>query len=285
MLQFCCLGPQRTATSWLHEVVSHHPQACLPRGVKETMFFDRRSQKGLDWYRWHFDHAQAGQVLGEVAPTYFDSRDACNRLKCVAPDVKLIVLVRNPVERLFSLYRHHLSKGRIRVTFEEALDSDPWLISSGRYSVHAAYWESVFSSGQFLYILQDDIQCSPQAVVDRFCDFVGIGRFELPDVGYERINSATAPVSPTVARLFSATSTLLRSARMYTVVHCAKRLGLKAAFSGGREVPPMCERTRSQLMAEFAPDVRWLEHRLGIDLAGWRSEGRSTIIGPDVSEY
>lgn len=272
MLKFCCLGPQRTATSWLHEVLAHHPQVCLPRGVKETMFFDQRSKKGLDWYRWHFEHAQAGQAKGEVAPTYFDSHDACNRLKQVASDIRLVVLVRNPVERLFSLYRHHLSKGRIRVSFEDAIAVDPRLIGSGKYSVHAAYWESVFSPDQFLYILQDEISHAPQQVFDRLCDFIDIAPRELPDIGYERINSANAPRSLTLARIFSATSTLLRSARMYAVVDCAKRLGLKAAFSGGPEVPPMNARTRAQLIAEYTPDVLWLERRLGLDLAAWRSE-------------
>lgn len=284
-LDFLCLGPQRTASSWLQQVLEFHDEICLPKGVKETMFFDKHYAKGLAWYQWHFEDASPGTRCGEIAPTYFDSPEATSRVFDHFPELKLIVLIRNPIERTHSLYRHHLSKGRIRCKFDEALDRFPNLISSGKYSIHCPRWESQFGRSNFLYLRQEDVSERPQAVLNEVCDFLSIARMDLPSIGNEKVNSATAPRSLLLARLFSLTSTMLRSARLYNVVNAAKRLGLKSVFSGGRSVDPMSATSRKRLAEEFDADVSWLENRLGCNLSGWRlGENRSMRVPGQESD-
>ena len=270
-LLFCCVGPQRTASSWLQEVLQCHPNVCLPRGVKETMFFDSRFAKGQDWYNWHFNHAKEGQKCGEIAPTYFDSREACDRIALVQPDIKIIIMVRNPIERAFSLYRHHLSKGRIRMDFQNALLKHPDLISSGKYAEHSTYWESTIPRNQILYVWQDQVITNPESVLNIICDFIDIPRLEkLPAVASNVVNHATAPRSKLLALAFSSISTALRSASLYKVVDIAKSIGLKSIFAGGKPVEPLTPEIRKQLAAEFESDIAWLENHLGRDLTDWR---------------
>jgi len=282
-LGFICLGPQRTASSWLQEVLYQHDAICFPQGVKETMFFDHRYLNGIDWYNSHFSNAKAGKVCGEIAPTYFDSAEATERIAKHFPTLKFVILARNPVDRVHSLYRHHLSKGRIRCGFDEALDRFPFLVHSGKYSLHCPRWESKFGHQQFLYLSQDQVSISPQVVLDQVCDFLCIKRITLPAIGREKVNSASAPRSLMLARAFSFTSTAMRSFRLYGIVNLAKRMGLKSVFSGGRQVEPMSDNCRRQLESEFLQDTKWLENRLGWDLSSWRPNSGKTS-GPDSFE-
>ena len=71
---FFIVGPPRTGTSWLHEILSGH--VALPEPTKETRFFDNHFHRGLEWYVHHFPRLAPGRHVGEVAPTYFASAPA-----------------------------------------------------------------------------------------------------------------------------------------------------------------------------------------------------------------
>src|SRR5690349_11461994 len=101
--QFFGIGPPRTATTWLHRVLTGHVN--LPRIVKEPRFFDLRFSKGFDWYRGHFEPIDPAMPTGEISPTYFYSVDARHRIAKLLPNAKIICTLREPVARLYSLYR------------------------------------------------------------------------------------------------------------------------------------------------------------------------------------
>src|SRR5215469_12091964 len=81
---FFVVGPPRTGTSWLHRVLGDC--AILPAPTKETRFFDKYFHKGLGWYRARLPHAIDGRRVGEVAPTYFASPEARERIARLVPD-------------------------------------------------------------------------------------------------------------------------------------------------------------------------------------------------------
>jgi len=75
---FFVIGPPRTGTSWLHNVLSQ--RAWLSSPTKETRFFDRHFHRGIDWYISHYRAADEGRRIGEIAPTYFASNEARERI-------------------------------------------------------------------------------------------------------------------------------------------------------------------------------------------------------------
>ncbi|MBA3915506.1 MAG: sulfotransferase, partial [Acidobacteriales bacterium] len=109
MPSFLVVGPPRTGTSWLHSVLEKH--AWLPSPTKETRFFDTHFQRGLSWYRAHYPLSEDDRLVGEVAPTYFASEEARQRISEFIPDVKIVCVFRNPVDRVYSLYRVKLAYG------------------------------------------------------------------------------------------------------------------------------------------------------------------------------
>src|ERR1700756_3557481 len=85
---FFVVGPPRTGTTWLHSVLGQC--AWLSHPTKETRFFDKYFDRGLGWYTSHYKRANGGRVVGEVAPTYFASATARERIAKLIPVAKIV---------------------------------------------------------------------------------------------------------------------------------------------------------------------------------------------------
>ena len=104
--QFLILGAQRSGTTTLYKWMTQHPQI-RPATKKEIHFFDLNYQNGVPWYRLHFplrSKLGSDRITGEATPYYLFHPRAPERIRRVLPDVKMIVLLRNPVERAVSHY-------------------------------------------------------------------------------------------------------------------------------------------------------------------------------------
>jgi len=120
---FLAVGPARTGTTWLHGVLFQ--RASLPKGTKETHYFDWFYDKGLDWYRAYFSDCPANRPVGEVAPTYFQKPEVRERVARVMPNCLIVCSLRDPVERAYSLYRVFIREGETRLEFEAADPGEP----------------------------------------------------------------------------------------------------------------------------------------------------------------
>src|SRR5438874_7151974 len=157
------IGPPRTGTSWLHSVLNEH--TVLPT-TKETRFFDLHFHRGVDWYRAHYPSLTSNRPMGEVAPTYFASDQARERIALTVPDARIVCIFRDPVERIVSLYRLKRAYGMIPWTFEQAISRDPELMESGKYATNLKAWRRRLGAGQVLATVYDDLCNQPQAYVD-----------------------------------------------------------------------------------------------------------------------
>ena len=269
---FFGVGPQRTASTWLYEVLCGHPEIAFPHQVKETMFFDSHYQKGIDWYLWHFRNAQPGQLKGEIGPTYFDDDAARQRIKSHFPMAKIFINVRNPIAKCHSLFRHHLSKGRVPNCFQSAIEKMPRILSSGKYRDYCQNWEGDFQD-RVMYLVQEDIHQNPDAVLQSVFECLGIAPIRDPKRAAARVNVATAPRSKLLARALSLTATTLRTWRLHSLVEQGKKLGLKKIYRGQGKVDPVSYEMHQFLADYFESDIQWLEQHLGRDFSAWRTFG------------
>lgn len=191
---FFIVGPPRTGTTWLHEVLKD--RAVLPSSTKETRFFDTHFHRGIDWYRAHFPSATAGRRVGEIAPTYFASYAARERIAEVVPHARIVCVFRNPVDRVLSLYRLKSAYGMIPWKFDQAVLMDPELIESGRYATNLKAWRQSFGGSQVLATLYDDLRDRPQTYLDRLVDFIGVPRFRLTAAQTEFVNASENMTHP-----------------------------------------------------------------------------------------
>jgi hypothetical protein len=247
---FLIIGPPRTGSSWMHEVLS--TRANLPSPTKETRFFDCHFARGLEWYRHHFRDANPELPCGEVAPTYFYSREARERIAETLPDVKIVCTFRHPVERMFSLYRLKRAYGMLRCSLEEALEKDPELLESGKYATHLSGWLQLFPREQLLVTIYDELRRNPQGYMDSVCTFLAIPRIVLSESDGRHVHS----------------SERIGDARNYLLSRTALAV---ADWCKARKLDRVVARVReSESMPVFTPEVEKLEHMLGRDLSAWK---------------
>jgi len=126
---FIIAGSQKCGTTTLYTQLAQHP-VVRPSLDKEIQYFSWNYYKGQDWYRSHFpvrrddtpaSGLQHGFVTGEASPYYMFYPHAFKRIAETLPEVRIIMLLRNPVDRAYSSYQHQCNKGRETYSFEEAI--------------------------------------------------------------------------------------------------------------------------------------------------------------------
>ncbi len=121
---FIIIGESKCGTSSLFEYLGKHPQILLPH-KKEINFFNRNFEQGINWYLAHFPSItdSAEFLTGEATTHYFSNTAVDRRMYQLFPDTKLIVMLRNPVDRTISDYYHHLNRGVEQRSLEEIIKS------------------------------------------------------------------------------------------------------------------------------------------------------------------
>jgi len=271
-LDFACVGPQRTGTTWLYEMLRQHPELCLPGVVKETMFFDEYFERGTDWYAQYFDHAQPGQLCGEVAPTYFDDPAVPKRIRGTTPDCIILITLRNPIERAWSLFLHHLRKGRVSNHFWEAAETFPRIVDGGRYARHIPRWQSIFGTEQVTLLFLEDIRLSPEETLHSVQSRLGIKKMSAPKDFSSPKNDSSMCQFPALAFGAAFLTSTLHEYGFHDVVRAAKKTGLKSiVYSGGeKRAPEMSTSVQEQLQQEYKNDIAFIEKETGRDLSRWR---------------
>jgi hypothetical protein len=254
-------------------VLEHH--AWLPSPTKETRFFDTHFHRGLHWYKAHYPSPNGFQAIGEVAPTYFASPEARQRISETIPQAKIVCIFRNPVDRVHSLYRVKRAYGLVPWSFQEALNRDPELIESSRYSFHLREWLQGFDQGQIMATFYDDLQEDAQRFMDRLSDFVGIRRFDLHQDLLERVHTSdrmSHPRSFQRTRRAMAVAEWCKSRRLDRIVAAIKSSPFRRLFLGGGPAFTELDPQQAEKLYElFRPEVEDLEMMLGRDLSAWKS--------------
>ncbi len=268
---FFIVGPPRTGTSWLYEVLKQ--RTILPNYIKETRFFDVHFDRGMRWYETHFVPSN-GTTIGEIAPTYFVSRQACLRIKELAPKAKIVCIFRDPVERIVSLYRVKRAYGIIRWSLEEAVRRDPELIESSKYASHLRQWLQAFGSEQVLPTFYDDLMDHRQAYVDALADFIGLPRFILQKLELGPIHASetmTHPRSYILTNRATLIADWLKAWGWGRFVALINNSPIKKVFlSGGAAFAEPSPETLHMVNALVEHEVAELEAIVNRDLSAWK---------------
>ncbi|HEX5861584.1 MAG TPA: sulfotransferase domain-containing protein [Nocardioides sp.] len=200
--RFLIIGAQKAGTSTLYASLSTHPEI-EEAEKKELHFFDRHYADGIESYRRKFPELERGQITGEATPYYLFHPLAPERVASTLPDVKLIAILRNPVERAYSQYHSEVRKGfedlptfeeaiaaetgrlsgeREKITADPAYDSYAWshhsYLARGMYADQLERWFEHFSREQFLVLRSEVLAKRPGRLLRRCEEFLGISRGE-----------------------------------------------------------------------------------------------------------
>jgi hypothetical protein len=269
---FLAVGPQRTGTTWLHEVMK--PHLGLPRGIKETDFFLKNYAKGMAWYRDYFRGYPPELLLGEVDPNYFGEDAARERIEKDIPRAKIVVTLRDPVERAYSSYRVMRRDAWTRVSFEDTVAKNRIIRESSRYAHHLGNWQRGFGQDRVLVCFYDDLEQRPQKFLDQICDFIGAQRIKVEGspIASERVNTVThAPRSRKLAQNARNARDWMRLHRWHRAVEILDRAGVwKFCFGGGEEFGALDPEIDARMREHFRPEIDALERLAGRDLSAWK---------------
>lgn len=273
------VGPMKAGTSWLYEFLKTRRDVVLPQGVKETFYFDRRfHRKPPEWYLGHFcpeAAAKSSHVL-EVAPTYFHHREVPQRVVETLGAIPVVVTLREPAARAFSLFQHMRRYGYTSCrTFRSAVERHPEIVQSSCYSAAISRWERAVGEPNVKVLWMEDLQADPLRFAGRCCEALGIDPPSDPESLPGRINAACRPRCRTVAWLGRTAADALRSYRLYSVVEIAKHWGLKSWFFGtpSRKREAVTEEDRCWFMDLIEDDLRCFQSRWGRDASHWFGQG------------
>ncbi len=212
--------------------------------------------------------------MGEVAPTYFASAVARERMAQLVPEAKIFCVFRNPVDRLVSLYRLKRAYGLISWSFEEAIERDPELMESSRYADTLRLWQRSFGAQNVMVGIYDDLRRNPQAFVDSLADFIGIPRFRLDAWQHGFVHDSehmTLPRSYYRTRSATLMAEWFKARRLGRLVRAFNQSRLrKFVLGGGAPFTPIGKQMLNELHAKFEPEIEDLEAMLERDLSGWK---------------
>lgn len=271
---FLVIGAQRSGTTLLHKVLDAHPEVFVPSRRKEIHYFDRYYDRGTEWYSEFFpsqEEAASYRAIGEVTPDYIFYEEAPGRILDVIPDCRLIVSLRNPVDRAFSGYMHHRRSFNERRSFEDFLDGTRDAVERGFYYQQLTRYLEFFPRSAFLILIYEELVSDPASSLERIREFLGLTRGWSDAEGLlaERINAAPQPRFPAAFYLARRFGAFLRYKDLDPIVETAKRLGLLAIFGQRPTRPRMTATSRARLEALYDDDIRRLEHLLQRDLRPW----------------
>jgi hypothetical protein len=195
MPDFLIIGAKKCGTTFLYDLLSRHPYV-EPAAKKELHYFDiLADEESTEWYRRCFPPPRwkdgRRTITGEATP-YWDKHRVPERIAKVLPQARLIVLLRNPVDRAYSDYQQARRKGWETRTFEEAIEAEKaQLPASSKYLSRSTYvdhllrWSKYFADEQMLVLKSEDFFECTQDTIERVLDFLELPTWE-PEASEKR---------------------------------------------------------------------------------------------------
>jgi hypothetical protein len=180
---FVIIGAQKGGTSFLYHLLTRHPLV-EPAARKELHFFDRQGffDKGAEWYRRCFPPPKWNDgrrsITGEATPYYLFDPPVAKRMAEVVPRARLIVLLRNPIDRAYSHYQMQVKRNTETRPFEEAVEQPTSYLSRGIYIDQLLHWFEFFSQEQMLILKSEDFFQRPVETLKVVLDFLDLPEWE-----------------------------------------------------------------------------------------------------------
>jgi hypothetical protein len=287
---FVVVGAAKCGTTSLWQYLSQHPDVFLPRRRKELHHFaadavransagpgDSRAVEDLcaTWEEYLAQFAEAGdeKAVGDVSPSYFAYPDSAEAIRDRLGSPRIVLILRDPVQKAFSQYSHLLRDGRETLPFWEALQAEPerrakgygalWrYVDSGRYAPPLARFIEVFGRDRVLVLFFEDLVRDPAATMRQLFVFLDVD----PGVAIDTrgvFNRSGAPRSRRLASLLTQQNPLRSLARRLLPPRLTAAVAwwIVGLNTGGK--PELDPRARRLLQEALAADAEQLGRILG----------------------
>ncbi len=181
---FLIIGAMKSGTTSLYSYLRTHPDIFMPTN-KEPGFFSNEPvwNKGIIWYESLFAGSENQKARGEASVNYTKHpyyENVPSRIQSLCQDVKLIYILRSPVERIYSHYLHNVYAAIESLPFEQAIEKRPLYIQASQYYFQIEQYLDFFPRDNLLILILDDMKSNPLGTVKQVFNFIGVDNSFIP---------------------------------------------------------------------------------------------------------
>ena len=277
---FLGVGAQRCGTTWLYECLLEHPEIYLP-ATKELGYFSTVStenyKKPYEWYLEHFENVDTESCIGEITPSYLVDPEAGPLIKETLGNIKIIIVVRDPIDRLESAYKKGFREKAWDMSLNEFISTNTDLcVERGFYYDQITRFTDLFGKENVLVKVYEDSLTNPIDYVSDIYAFLGIKTDFIPKVISSRFNISTSAENNRVKMIVNIRDFLFKIPGMETVVRVLLRnpIGNKLFWrflesnesTGSKKPKTKLEQIPVDALASLKEDTKKLSAFLNRDL-------------------
>jgi len=225
-VDFICIGGNKCATTWLTEILRPHSMLNISVN-KEPSFFNWNFNKGFEWYFKNWKNEKGKK--GEFSTHYLYNSIALNRIYSYFPDVKIIIMLRNPYERSLSHLRH-LAREKLQKDSVHMIRENQEIINNSLYYNYLKTVFEIFDKENIHIVFFDEIKNEPRRVYKEICSFLEVKSDFFPSNLQKKIGRGYYPRYETLQRLKSKIGKMLRQNNLHNIIVFSKKIGISELF-------------------------------------------------------
>ncbi len=287
---FFIVGAAKAGTTSIHAYLSVHPEAFMSERKEPHYFASFEMQPQFDnlmppvrdpsEYQNLFAGSEGYKAVGEASPSYLCDRDAASRIRAAFPNAKIIITLRNPVQRAYSAYLMEYHAGQETLPFKEALEADEhrekrWgyafqYVALGLYTEQVERYFDTFGRANVLVVLFEDLIRDTTSVMQQIARFLKIDPDGFPKAAFEKVHNPFEKSRGPLARAILRCRPLRLLSKRWAP-QALRDMTNRLIYTTG-EKEKMDDEVRRSLAVRFAPDLQRLERLLERDLGALREK-------------
>jgi hypothetical protein len=263
----------KAGTTSLWAYLSKHPDVFLPAEKEPSFFVEGPAwERGVEWYKRFFEGAGSYAAAGEASTNYTKAhrfKEVPERIASLLPDVRLVYLMRHPVERMISHYFHMRATSSEQLPVEKALRAHPTYLHTSRYAFQLDGYLKAFPRRNLLLLTTDSLRDRPTETLDTLFSFLGLDPSRYQGTSVQRLHvSADKPIRRLPAAR-AERSHAYRALRRVTP-HRARRLYNKFTTTSKRVTDvKLSDGLREEIETALRPEIAALRRLMPDDFDGW----------------
>lgn len=264
---FIIIGAQKSGTTWLYEVLKTHPKIKMAYDRKEVHFFDRYFDRGINWYQERFPYDESF-LIGEATPKYIYDKNVPERIYNNLPEVKLVLVLRNPVERAYSQYKYLVQEDNYQEDFGRAIKEYPDILERGLYFEQIDRYLNFFEKKQLKILIFEEMINKKDKKLNEISSFLNLNFNFDKNIVYGKANVSKIPKYKFLYSLGKYIVKKLYDYDLIFLINYLKRIGFKRLFfdKDKSNFPDMPMDIRIQLCEYYKEDITKLGNILGENL-------------------
>ncbi|GAM06073.1 sulfotransferase family protein [Novosphingobium sp. MBES04] len=267
---FVVIGAAKAATTWIQARLQENPAVYMPD--PEPHYFSTDYAEGEGHYRGFFDEIPEGVTcIGEKSADYLAHPEAPARMARMLPHARLVVMLRDPVERAYSDYKMFYRRGTVTGPPEDYLadlaNPHPRFLEDGLYARHLDRWLEVFPREQIRIYLHEDLDERPREVLAEVSRHIGLEPTLPETIDTTHENSSRTMILPLpLRRMLAPFKNAARPLRGSPIFE-----GARSLLAQEMRYPPLSANLRARLCEFYAPDTQRLGTLIERSLDCWQS--------------